>query len=247
MGLSHVGLGTEGGEAVGFGVWAVRVRARTARGLAGPAPGRSPRITRSTIGWRQHRRMAEPSAFIVVDTSAAVEMLVTEAESRIRYMTLFDQLRAAGYGIASSDVLLPELLEAAYTWDVRRSGGRDGRRLRRDGSAPRARARDHRALGRVLGGMALSGRSECPGRVACGGAHGGNWTRVARRHPSGDGGSSGYEHRLARSRAAGRCLAHGSSDHDEDPLTCESGLSPSREGASGLQRHARGSTLNACP
>ena len=140
MGLSHVGLGTEGGEAVGFGVWAVRVRARTARGLAGPAPGRSPRITRSTIGWRQHRRMAEPSAFIVVDTSAAVEMLVTEAESRIRYMTLFDQLRAAGYGIASSDVLLPELLEAAYTWDVRRSGGRDWRRLRREGSLDRPRA-----------------------------------------------------------------------------------------------------------
>lgn len=140
MGLSHVGLGAEGREAVGFGVWTVRVRARTARGLAASGPGRSLRIARSTLGWRQHRRMADPSAFIVVDTSAAVEVLVTEAESRSRYEALFDQLRAAGYGIASSDVLLPELLEAAYTWDARRSGGQDWRRLRREGSLDRPRA-----------------------------------------------------------------------------------------------------------
>lgn len=138
--MSHVGLGAEGGEAVRFGARPVRVRARNARRLAGPAPARSLRITLPTIGWQQHRRMAQPSAFIVVDTSAAVEMLVTEAESRVRYVALFDQLRAAGYGIASSDVLLPELLEAAYTWDVRRSGGRDWRRLRREGSLDRPRA-----------------------------------------------------------------------------------------------------------
>ncbi len=86
--------------------------------------------------------MSGASSFIVVDTSAAVEVLVAEAEFRDAYLELFDQLRVDGFGLAYSDAIVPELLEAAYTWDARRSGDRDWRRLRRAGLLRRSRARE---------------------------------------------------------------------------------------------------------
>ena len=100
------------------------------------------RITSPVQGRKHHSGVPVPTTFVVVDTSAAVEVLVGEAECRDAYLVLFDQLQRDGFGLAYSEAILPELLEAAYTWDSRRSGDRDWRRLRREGLLWRPRARE---------------------------------------------------------------------------------------------------------
>ena len=77
--------------------------------------------------------MLAPS-LVVVDTSAAIELLVADAPSRREYVALFAHLRASDYEIAYSELLEVELLEAAFTWDVRRERRLDWRQARRDGT-----------------------------------------------------------------------------------------------------------------
>lgn len=78
---------------------------------------------------------------VVVDTSAAVEVLVADAECHAAYVALMAQLRVADAAIVVSDLLEAELIEAAYTWDVRREPG-DWRRRRREGLLVRAARRE---------------------------------------------------------------------------------------------------------
>ena len=82
--------------------------------------------------------MLAPS-LVVVDTSAAIELLVADAPSRREYVALFAHLRASDYEIAYSELLEVELLEAAFTWDVRRERRLDWRKARRDGTLQRTR------------------------------------------------------------------------------------------------------------
>jgi predicted nucleic acid-binding protein len=82
--------------------------------------------------------MLAPS-LVVVDTSAAIELLVADAPSRREYVALFAHLRASDCEIAYSELLEVELLEAAFTWDVRRERRLDWRKARRDGTLQRTR------------------------------------------------------------------------------------------------------------
>lgn len=80
--------------------------------------------------------------FVVVDTSAAIEVLIREAEFHAEYVALFKRLREDGLGICCSELLGPELVEAAYAWDVRRMLPGRWRSERRDGMLVRPRARE---------------------------------------------------------------------------------------------------------
>jgi len=75
-----------------------------------------------------------PSApeFVVVDTSVAIEVLIEEAPHRITYQEFLDDAWQAGSTIVCCDLLQAELLESAFTWDIRRRSG-DWRRQRREG------------------------------------------------------------------------------------------------------------------
>lgn len=83
--------------------------------------------------------------FVVVDTSAAVEVLVADAERHGAYVELMAMLRAVGAVVIVSDLLEAELLEAAYAWDVRRAHG-NWRRQRREGRLARPLRREVRVL-----------------------------------------------------------------------------------------------------
>jgi predicted nucleic acid-binding protein len=72
--------------------------------------------------------------FVVVDTSAAVEVLVVDAERRDAYRSLFAELRRAGTGLVFCDLLELELIEAAFTWDLRRGADPRWRGKRKTGS-----------------------------------------------------------------------------------------------------------------
>ena len=83
--------------------------------------------------------MLAPS-LVVVDTSATVEALVSDAPLNDRYRQLFRELRACDARLVWCELLEVELLEAAFAWDVRRERGRDWRRERRTGELQRTRA-----------------------------------------------------------------------------------------------------------
>lgn len=83
---------------------------------------------------------------VVVDTSAAVEALVAEADCHEGYVALLGSIRRAKGSIAYSELLEPELVEAAYTWDIRRQSPGGWRALRRDQNAQRDRALERTVL-----------------------------------------------------------------------------------------------------
>ncbi len=76
-----------------------------------------------------------PSApeFVVVDTSVAIEVLIEEAPHRVAYAKIFESAWQNGSTIVCCDLLQAELLESAFTWDIRRRAG-DWRRQRKQGS-----------------------------------------------------------------------------------------------------------------
>jgi predicted nucleic acid-binding protein len=83
---------------------------------------------------------------VVVDTSAAVEALVAEAKCHGAYAELFAAIRRSGAVVAYSELLEPELVEAAYTWDLRRQHPRDWRARRRAQTLSRVEERERRIL-----------------------------------------------------------------------------------------------------
>jgi predicted nucleic acid-binding protein len=83
--------------------------------------------------------------FVAVDTSAAVEVLISDAEYHHAYVDLFERVCRNGSAIAYCDLLEAELAEAAFTWDVKRADPKGWRAARRDRPAS-ARAREHEVL-----------------------------------------------------------------------------------------------------
>jgi predicted nucleic acid-binding protein len=79
---------------------------------------------------------------VVVDTSAAVEVLIADASAHGIYVALFEAIRVSGAALAYNELLEAELIEAAFTWDVRRMAARDWRRERRDMQLARPMARE---------------------------------------------------------------------------------------------------------
>lgn len=77
-------------------------------------------------------------AAVAIDTSAAIEALVVDAVDHEPYRRSFATLHRLQVVIVFSELLEAELLEAAFTWDLRRRGG-DWRRLRRQFPADRPR------------------------------------------------------------------------------------------------------------
>ncbi len=69
---------------------------------------------------------------VVVDTSAAVEVLIADAEYHHAYVDLFARMSRSGTAIAYCDLLEAELVEAAYTWDLKRTAPGRWRERRRD-------------------------------------------------------------------------------------------------------------------
>ena len=84
---------------------------------------------------------------MTVDTSAAIEALVADAASHQEYRRAFADLRGQQVMIVFSELLEAELLEAAFTWDLRRQGG-DWRRLRRLPATERPRQLERTILDR---------------------------------------------------------------------------------------------------
>jgi predicted nucleic acid-binding protein len=89
--------------------------------------------------------MGLPS-IVVVDTSAAVDLVVEDSAHHRTCSDAFGSLVRAGVVFAFNELLEAELLEAAYTWDVRRGGNADWRRRRRDGDLRRSVEREHAVL-----------------------------------------------------------------------------------------------------
>ena len=83
---------------------------------------------------------------IVVDTSVAVEALVAEAPCHEGYANLLAAIRKQGVMLAYCELLEAELVEAAYTWDIRRRYPRDWRARRRAQTLHRLEARERRIL-----------------------------------------------------------------------------------------------------
>ncbi len=86
--------------------------------------------------------MASPCPLVVVDTSAAIEILVPEAVCHNQYTRMLQVVRAAGIKVVASELIEPELVEAAYTWDARRVYPRTWRVLRQRGELNRPHARE---------------------------------------------------------------------------------------------------------
>lgn len=85
---------------------------------------------------------------VVLDTSAVIEVLVRDAPFHEPYLARLVALRSDGYGFAYCDLLELELLEAAFTWDLRRGPNRAWRQDRRRGHVPANRhARELDILG----------------------------------------------------------------------------------------------------
>ncbi len=86
--------------------------------------------------------MALPIHLVLIDTSAAIEVLVPEATCHTGYTRMLQTVRRSGMGLAVSELLAPELVEAAYTWDARREYPRTWRALRQRRALIRPRARE---------------------------------------------------------------------------------------------------------
>ena len=87
--------------------------------------------------------------FVAVDTRAAVEVLINDAEYHHAYVDLFERVCRNGSAIAYCDLLEAELAEAAFTWDVKRGPQRmAGYSSRPPGVTTRARARGPVGLAR---------------------------------------------------------------------------------------------------
>ncbi len=85
------------------------------------------------VGWHYGHVMPSAPEFLVVDTSVAIEVLIEEAPHRVAYAKIFESAWQNGSTIVCCDLLQAELLESAFTWDIRRRAG-DWRRQRKQGS-----------------------------------------------------------------------------------------------------------------
>jgi predicted nucleic acid-binding protein len=80
--------------------------------------------------------MDAPGIF-VVDSSAAIDLLVGDSEHHAMSVEVFRRLARADSRLAYNELLEAELLEAAFTWDIRRSGDGRWRQRRRSGDLHR--------------------------------------------------------------------------------------------------------------
>jgi predicted nucleic acid-binding protein len=103
---------------------------------------------------------------VVLDTSAVIEVLVREAPCHEAYLARLIGLRGRGFGFAYCDLLELELLEAAYTWDLRRGPNRAWRQDRRRGAVPADRnARELDILGALRAFLGESPVLRAPARA----------------------------------------------------------------------------------